>query len=158
MSWTTYVAAGALVEHEGKLLMVQQRRHYGTHWELPGGYYEPPESLEEAAAREVREEASVDVEIGELVATLIWEREADARRNVLTWFAATAVGEPNPQPQLEEDIGAAAFVDPDSVAGEIHPLEKVIIDRWWPTREIGFHVRATVLVRADGTQDYVFDA
>ena len=158
MSWTTYVGAGALVEHDGKLLMVRQRRAYGTHWELPGGYYEPPESLEEAARREVREEASVDVAVGELIATLVWEREADARRNVLAWFAGTPVGDPQPRPQVEEEIDAAAFLDPDAVADEIHPLEKVVIDRWWPTRETGFHIRATVLLRDDGTQDYVFDA
>lgn len=158
MTWTTYVGAGALVEHDGKLLMVQQRRHYGTHWELPGGYYEPPESLEEAARREVREETSVDVQVGALIATLVWEREADARRNVLAWFVGTPIGEPQPRPQVEEDIDAAAFLDPAAVDAEIHPLEKAVIDRWWPARETGFHIRATVLVRADGTQDYVFDA
>ena len=61
-------------------------------------------------------------------------------------------------PQVEEDIEAAAFVDPERIADEIHPLEKAIIDRWWPTRATGFHVHATVFVRGDGTQDYVFDA
>jgi ADP-ribose pyrophosphatase YjhB (NUDIX family) len=158
VTWTTYAAAGALVAHDGRLLMVRQRRAYGTHWELPGGYYEPPESLEECARREVFEETNVDVEVGPLVATLVWERDADRRRNVLTWFAATPARQPDPRPQTDEDIEAAAFLDPDSVADDIHPLEKAVIDRWWRTRATGFHIRATVLLRPDGTQDYVFDA
>jgi 8-oxo-dGTP pyrophosphatase MutT (NUDIX family) len=156
VTWTTYVGAGALVEHDGKVLMIHQRRAYGTHWELPAGYHEPPESLEAAARREVFEETSVDIDVGPLVATLVWEREADARRNVLAWFAATPTGNPEPRPQLDEEIDDAAFVDPCALAVEIHPLEKVVIDRWWPTRETGFHIWATVCVCADGTQCYRF--
>jgi ADP-ribose pyrophosphatase YjhB (NUDIX family) len=158
MTWTTYVGAGALVAHDGKLLMIRQRRAYGTHWELPGGYYEPPESLEDAARREVREETNVDVEVGALVATLVWERDADARRNVLAWFAATPTGDAQPQPQIEEEIEEARFVDPAALTDAIHPLENAVIARWWSTSEVGFHIRATVLVRPDGTQDYAFDS
>jgi ADP-ribose pyrophosphatase YjhB (NUDIX family) len=157
VTWTTLVGAGALVAHDGRLLMIHQRRPYGTHWEVPSGYYESGESLEDAARREVLEETGVVVEIGPLVATMVWEREADARRNVLTWFVGAATGDPEPTPQLDEDIDAAAFVDPTSMADEIHPLVRAIVNRWWPTRDVGFHVHATVVVRADGTQDYVFD-
>ena len=157
MTWKTLVGSGALVAHEGKLLMVRQRRDYGTHWELPGGYYESGETLEEAARREVLEETGVAVEIGPLVATTVWERDADSRRNVLAWFAATVAGDAEPTPQTEEDIEAAAFLDPASVADEIHPLEKAVIDRWWPDRHARFHIRATVVVHPDGTRAYVFD-
>jgi ADP-ribose pyrophosphatase YjhB (NUDIX family) len=157
VTWTTFVGSGAIVEHDGRFLMVRQRRAYGIHWEMPGGYYDPGESLEATAAREVLEEANVAVEIGPLVCTLVWEREADERRNVLTWFAATvAGGPPEPRPQLEEDIEAAAFLDPADVAGEIHPMEIAVLDRWLPERVPGFHIHADVLVREDGTQDYVF--
>jgi 8-oxo-dGTP pyrophosphatase MutT (NUDIX family) len=157
VSWTTYVGSGAVVAHDDRVLMIKQRRPYGTHWELPGGYCESPESLEAAARREVLEETNVEVEVGELVATLVWERAADARRNVLAWFAATPTSNPDPRPQIEEEIDEACFVDPGALAAEIHPLEKVVLDRWWPRRETGFHIRATIGVRPDGTQEYLFD-
>lgn len=137
--------------------MIRQRRPYGVHWEVPSGYYEPGESLEEAAAREVLEETAIAVEVGELVCTMVWEREHDRRANVLVYFVAVPV-DPGaaPRPQIEEDIDDAQYLDPLAVFAEIHPLEQVILERWWETRAVGFHVHADVTVHADGAQSYAF--
>ena len=100
MTWTSFVGAGALVPRDGDLLFVRQRRAYGVHWELPGGYYDRNESLEDAARREVLEETGVAVEIDKFVCTLVWERDHDRRRVVQTWFSATLLdntAEPTPQ-------------------------------------------------------------
>ncbi|MBD0330050.1 MAG: NUDIX hydrolase [Thermoleophilia bacterium] len=134
--------------------MVRQRRAYGVHWELPGGYHEPGESLEETAAREVLEETAVDAAIGPLLCTLVWEREHDRRRNVLAFFRGEAEVVASPRPQLEEDIEAAAFVDPTTVP-DVHPLELPVLRRW-AAGESGFHLYADVLVRPEGTQAYRF--
>jgi 8-oxo-dGTP pyrophosphatase MutT (NUDIX family) len=156
MTWTTLTAAGGLVVLDGRLLMVRQRRAYGVHWELPGGYPEPGESLEQTAAREVLEETGVGVEVGTLVCTLVWERETDRRRNILAWFRADPVDAgAEPRPQEEEGISAAAFVDPATLDG-VHPLEQPVLERWWEGGETGFHVHADVLVRPDGRQEYRF--
>lgn len=138
--------------------MIRQRRSYGVHWELPSGYHEPGESLEQAAAREVLEETAVAVEIGDLVCTLTWEREHDRRRNLLAFFVGTPLDPTSlPRPQSEEDIEDAAFVNPSELApSEIHPLEQPILQRWWTSRDYGFHVRADVSLQPDGSQSYVF--
>ena len=138
--------------------MVRQRRPYGVFWEFPSGYYEPGESLEETAAREVLEETTIGVQVTELVCTMTWRREHDRRQNVITFFAATPLdGTAQPRPQVEEDIDEAAFLaSADLPTGEIHPLNQVILDQWWASRETGFYVHADVTVEPDGTQSYVF--
>ena len=158
MTWTTYPAAVGIVVNDGRLLLVKQRRQYGTHWELPGGYCEPGESLEQTAEREVREEAGVAVEVRGLVCTLTWEREHDRRRNVLAFFSAEPLDPAaRPEPQLDEDIDAAAYLDPHALPdGELHPLERPVLERWLSSGERGFHLAAAVSVHDDGTQTYAF--
>jgi 8-oxo-dGTP diphosphatase len=158
VSWTTFAGAGALVERDGRVLMVRQRRHYGVYWELPSGYVEAGESFEQAAAREVLEEAAIAVEVGDLLCTMLWEREHDRRRNLLAFFLAAAVDpSADPRPQTDEDIEDAAFLDPRAVdPAELHPLNQAIFDRWWDTRTIGFHLHAVVRADPQGTQSYVF--
>jgi 8-oxo-dGTP pyrophosphatase MutT (NUDIX family) len=158
VGWTTLAAAGGIVERDGELLMVRQRRAYGVHWEFPSGYYEPGESFEECAAREVLEETGIDVEVGDLVCTVVWEREHDRRRNLLAFFHATPMDASRlPRAQVEEDIEDARFVDPDELdPSDMHPLERPILERWWKGRATGFHLRAEVTVKADGTQSYSF--
>lgn len=156
MGWTTLIGVGSLVEHDGKLLMIKQHRPYGVHWELPSGFYEPGESFEEAAVREVLEETGVAVAVGALVCTLVWEREHDRRRNVLAFFEAVPV-EPSqqPRPQVEEGIEDARWLDPFAVdEGEIHGLELPIIRRWRDEGPTGFHLYTDVTVHPDGTQSY----
>lgn len=158
MTWTTLVGVSPLVVDDGRLLMILQRRPYGVHWEAPSGYYEPGESLEEAAAREALEETGVAVDVGAFVCTFVWERETDFRRNVLAYFeAAPRDSAARPRPQTEEDIEDAAYVDPYGLeSGELHPICRAILDRWWPHRETGFHIVADAVPQPDGTQKYHF--
>jgi 8-oxo-dGTP pyrophosphatase MutT (NUDIX family) len=158
VSWTTLVGVSPLVVKDGRLLMVLQRRPYGVHWEAPSGYYEAGESLEEAAAREALEEAGVEVDVGAFVCTFVWERETDHRRNVLVYFeGAPRDSGAQPRPQTEEDIEAADYVDPYALeGGDLHPICRAILDRWWRTRETGFQIVADALPQPDGTQTYSF--
>ncbi len=57
--------AGALVSHGGKLLLVRRAHEpWKGAWDLPGGFCDPREHPSDAAAREVREETALDVDIG----------------------------------------------------------------------------------------------
>ena len=144
--------------HDGRVLMVRQRRPYGVFWEFPSGYYEAGESFEQAAAREVLEETGIAVEVDELVCTLTWRREHDRRRNLLTFFAARPVDPTaEPVPQVEEDIDEAAWLDPRALQpADIHPYNLLVLDRWWEGRRSGFHLEAEVTVLPDGSQTYRF--
>ena len=87
--------AQALIEREGRILAVRNRKHgaWGDEfWGLPGGQREPGETLAEAAARETAEETGVAVEIARLVAVGEWIHET---HDLFFVFAATfEYGEP----------------------------------------------------------------
>lgn len=61
---TTFIVAGAVIEKDGKYLLVQERqpRAYGL-WNLPAGRVDVGESLEDTAVREAKEETGLDVEL-----------------------------------------------------------------------------------------------
>ena len=68
---TPLVGVGAVVVHEGRVLLVRRGREpLKGHWTLPGGLVEVGESLVEGVAREVREETGLGVETIELVEVL----------------------------------------------------------------------------------------
>lgn len=58
------IGVGGAVVYDGRLLLVRRasRRGHGN-WQLPGGYIEPDETIEEAVVREVQEEAGVTAEV-----------------------------------------------------------------------------------------------
>ena len=74
-----HVVAIALVKDDPPRLFVARRRadkRHGGLWELPGGQVERGESEVEALRREIREELTIDVQLGERLgeATVSTER------------------------------------------------------------------------------------
>jgi 8-oxo-dGTP diphosphatase len=82
--------AGAIVRDDaGRLLLVRRRNPPAAGaWSLPGGRIEPGETAAEAAAREVREETGLVVDVGAAVLRL---PAVDGRWDI-TDFAARVVG------------------------------------------------------------------
>jgi ADP-ribose pyrophosphatase YjhB (NUDIX family) len=58
---------GAVVRDQQLLLVRRASRHGRGNWQLPGGFIEPDETIEQAVVREVEEEAGV---VGEVEAVL----------------------------------------------------------------------------------------
>jgi ADP-ribose pyrophosphatase YjhB (NUDIX family) len=86
------VAAGTLVEMDGKVVLVRRGVQPGMgKWGLPSGYVEADESAEEAAARETMEEAGIEVEIDNLLGVYSFG-EKDGNHGVLILYAAHVVG------------------------------------------------------------------
>ena len=111
------ISAGALVVHEGKLLLVNHvKEGYYDFWVAPGGGVIGIEDLQEAAHREVREETGLDVYIGKLAYIEEFYRpEAGAEmRECKFWFYAELADgsreiSVNAPEAVEEGIVAAAF-------------------------------------------------
>ncbi len=72
---TVLKAGGVVVKGEGRALRVLViRSSDGARWVFPKGHVEPGESAEQAATREVREEAGVDTVVRRLAARERYEQ------------------------------------------------------------------------------------
>ena len=83
------VVAGCVILDDDRVLMGQEKKQkvYGL-WNLPAGRVDAGETIFEAARRELMEEVSLEVEIGEQVALY----HASVDKPVIHHFYATIVG------------------------------------------------------------------
>lgn len=67
-----YQVTAAVIRHEGRILIAQRPAEglLGGLWEFPGGKCEPGETLRECLRREIREELGVQIEVGDLLASV----------------------------------------------------------------------------------------
>jgi NADH pyrophosphatase NudC (nudix superfamily) len=79
---------GALVEHEGEMILARNRVWPAGFFALVTGYLEPLEDPRRAVTREVREELGLDVVEASLIGNYIFER----KNEVMLCYHALAVG------------------------------------------------------------------
>lgn len=129
--WRSLFGAGALVERDGHVLMVLHNRSGKMRWELPSGFVEPGESLEQAASRETLEETAIPVVVHSLLCTVVMEVPSETYRGINAYFCAVETGHEIPQPELSENITRAEFVDLSAIRSrDIHPVDREILARW----------------------------
>ena len=87
--WTGGVRV-IVLDEEGKMLLVKQHHENKDIWMVPGGGIEEGEGARQAAAREVKEETGLDVEVGRLV----WHVEEVSERGqrFVDFFLADVIG------------------------------------------------------------------
>jgi ADP-ribose pyrophosphatase YjhB (NUDIX family) len=113
------VGVGGAVVHNGRLLLVRRASRRGRgNWQVPGGFIEPDETIEQAVIREVEEEAGVTAEV-EGILGLRNRCDPDVGNSLyIVLLLHPLSGDPKPD---GKEVDRAEYFSLD----EIHALEQV---------------------------------
>ena len=135
--WKPNVTVAALVEREGRFLLVEEETADGLRFNQPAGHLDEGESLVAACARETLEETAWHFHPAALVGVYQWPRPSKPGEPDVTYlrfaFAGT-LGEHEPGRRLDEGIVRAAWLTPAEIAAcrERHrsPLVLQCVEDW----------------------------
>jgi 8-oxo-dGTP diphosphatase len=121
------VAAGVLVEQEGRVLLVRRRLNprQGM-WTFPAGFVDFDEDPAEAAVRECCEETGLEVEITGLL-DVVAGREHERGADIVVVYCARLVGG---ELEAADDADRVAFFAPDELPPLAFRATQVALDKW----------------------------
>lgn len=113
------VGVGGAVVKDGKLLLVRRASRRGRgNWQVPGGFVEQQETIEEAVVREVEEESGVKAEVEGVLAIRNRYDEDSGNSTYMVMLMRPVAGEPEPD---AHEVDRAGFF----TMKEILELEQV---------------------------------
>jgi 8-oxo-dGTP pyrophosphatase MutT (NUDIX family) len=115
--WKPSVTVAAIVEREGRYLVVEEETREGLRLNNPAGHLDPLESLEQAVVREALEETACRFTPEALVGIYLSRfRRADGEDVTYLRFAfAGSMSEPEPGRALDEGIVRTLWLTPDEL-------------------------------------------
>jgi ADP-ribose pyrophosphatase YjhB (NUDIX family) len=124
------VAAGVMVERDGKVLLVRRRLNprQGL-WSFPAGFVDFDEAPAEAAARECREETGLEVEIVDVLDVVSGGGHGDA--GIVIVYRARWVGG---HLQAADDVDRAGFFAAEDLPPLAFRATREAIDKWRAAR------------------------
>ena len=121
------LATDGVVFIDGEVVLLERDHEpYEGQWVLPGGMVERAETAREACAREVEEEAGIEVEAEALVG-LYDDPGRDERGNASAAYLCDPVS-PDPAPEPREEARRADTFDPDDLPGMGFDHEVIVRD------------------------------
>jgi 8-oxo-dGTP pyrophosphatase MutT (NUDIX family) len=116
--WRPTTTVAAIVERDGRFLLVEERTREGVRINQPAGHLDPGESLLQAVAREALEETAWEVEPVAGVGIYMARYEHAASGTDVTYlrfaFACRTIAH-QPQRRLDHGILQAIWLDADEV-------------------------------------------
>ena len=112
--WKPHVVVAAVIEEDGKFLLVEEETTEGLRFNQPAGHLEDGESLLDAVRREVFEETAHHFEPEALLGVYRWRHPARERTYVRFAFTGAVTGF-DPTARLDEGILRAVWMTPEEI-------------------------------------------
>lgn len=114
MIWKPNVTVAAVVERDGRFLLIEENTARGRLFNQPAGHLEPGESLVEAVAREALEESAYSFSPTALVGVYQYRSTAEDVTYLRFAFAGEIAGH-DPRRPLDTGIVRAVWLAPDEI-------------------------------------------
>ena len=115
--WKPNVTVAALIECEGRFLLVEEETDEGIRYNQPAGHLDEGESLLEAVARETLEETAHRFSPGYLVGVYQWQRPAKDVTYLRFAFGGEVTGA-EPGRALDDGILRAVWMTPSEIEAQ----------------------------------------
>lgn len=112
--WKPHVVVAAVLEEDGRFLLVEERTDQGLRFNQPAGHLEAGETLIDAVRREVFEETAYHFEPDALLGIYRWECARRARTYLRFAFTGIITGY-DPTARLDEGILRAVWMTPAEI-------------------------------------------
>ncbi len=114
MIWTPHATVAAVLEQDGKFLLVEEETAQGIRFNQPAGHWEVNETLAAGAAREVLEESAYDFEPEYLIGIYRWHAESSDITYLRFAFGGHILTH-HPDRALDNGILRAVWMTPDEI-------------------------------------------
>ena len=112
--WKPNVTVAAVIERDGRFLLVEEETPEGLCFNQPAGHLEPNETLPQAALRETLEETAWEVELTGVVGIYLYTAPSNGVTYQRVCFTAKALKH-HPDYQLDDGIIRARWLSRDEL-------------------------------------------
>jgi phosphatase NudJ len=119
--WKPNTTVAAIIEHEGRFLLVEEQAADGLRLNNPAGHLDPGESPAEGCAREVLEETTCHFTPTALVGVYLSRFVLGGENTTYLRFAyCGTVGAPDPSRTLDTGIVRTLWLTPEEIRASAH--------------------------------------
>ena len=128
MIWTPRVTVAAVIEQDGRFLLVEEETDNGLGINQPAGHLDENESLLEGVARETLEETGYSFRPETLVGVYLWHAQEKELTYLRFAFAGTLLDH-DPTRPLDTGIVQTLWLTPEEIALEAHRHRSPLVQR-----------------------------
>lgn len=114
MIWKPNVTVAAVIERDGKFLLVEEKTSQGIRFNQPAGHLEADESLLQAVTRETLEESAYTFTPQHLLGIYHWQAP-ESGTTYLRFAFTGAITDHDPLRTLDKGILQAVWMTPDEI-------------------------------------------